>query len=149
MTVELYGSHHDQYAEMYHYGIKGMKWGVRKNRHTKQDVKAARVRQKARVKQLDDLEDKVYTTKPGSKQNKAAREAYRKKAYEFDTSDDRAVANKLTRGEAAVVGITLALTTTPIGAMAGFAGMRAHQSLVERDINKKRSKGYSKFKDGL
>lgn len=32
MSVELYGSHHDQYAEMYHYGVKGMKWGVRRKR---------------------------------------------------------------------------------------------------------------------
>lgn len=34
MSVELYGSYHDAYAEMYHHGVKGMKWGVRRKRAT-------------------------------------------------------------------------------------------------------------------
>lgn len=32
MSMELYGSQHDGYAEVYHHGVKGMKWGVRRAR---------------------------------------------------------------------------------------------------------------------
>ena len=32
MSMEIYGSQHDGYAEIYHYGVKGMRWGVRRSR---------------------------------------------------------------------------------------------------------------------
>ena len=41
MSIDLYGSDHDQMTDMYHFGVKGMKWGVRRKRASKPTSKAS------------------------------------------------------------------------------------------------------------
>lgn len=87
-----------------HYGVQGMKWGVRKKKSTADEIHAARRRQDARFRGILAEDDKVITSKSG-KQSDAAAKRRAQKIKDFETNEDRVTAARATRGEkiAAVV----------------------------------------------
>jgi len=130
-----------------HYGVKGMKWGVhntkadfkasrkqvreiRGTRHTTSEIQDSRTRQESRKKQAAFYEDKAKTASSAATAKKY-KSLYEKAAKDFDTSDDRIIATKMTTGEQFVEAM---FGTGLVGAV-----MRDVQiGSIDKDIAKKR-----------
>lgn len=111
--------------ELRHTGVKGMKWGVRKKRSTTQEIIGARMRQHSRFNSF--VESTGASTDPTT--SAAARAAADKKAKlverQFNTSEDRVTANRMTSGEKVLTAIGIVLT----------AGAAAPVVIVERTVS--------------
>lgn len=64
-------------AELYHYGVKGMKWGVRKNAREFYDKRIQKERKKNKINyELDKFNDYIdATSRPENKLNKSIERA--------------------------------------------------------------------------
>lgn len=125
-----------------HYGVKGMKWGVRKSdsggksKPTSDEIKSARIRTRARQRELGVQADKVNLA-TGKKQEREA-----KKFADMSTSylknPDRVTAEYLTRGEK--VALTVLAVGIPGPGTAGAAGLAggtvAGRAIVRRSVRK-------------
>lgn len=113
-----------------HFGVKGMKWGKRSARPSTSDIKDARVRQNARLRGVQNAEDNLNLRaiqKPSEAKDKAAVRAFQKAEKDFHDNPDRAVAQRLTRGEkAALVVLTGPFAVLPI------AGNKAVVKRIEK-----------------
>lgn len=92
-----------------HHGVKGMKWGVRKNKPTSSEIHDARQRQAFRAAELNRSIGKLNVS-VGTKGEKAAVQDFKKKQIDFLTNEDRVTAAHMTRGEKAA----WALLTGPL-----------------------------------
>jgi hypothetical protein len=117
--------------ELMHHGVKGMKWGHRKNKPTTSDIKDARIRTRAREANLASATNRLNlaTHAPASEQKAAVRN-YQKVQMEFLKNPDRAVAMRLTTGEKFVLA-----ALGPVGLAAG-TGQVAARKLTERSVKK-------------
>jgi hypothetical protein len=113
--------------ELLHYGVKGMKWGVRK-----QTIVAARQRQAQRHRELVRYDDQAQTA-PNAKAAKAAENKARKIAVDLQTNDDRITAAHMTRGEQ----VASVLVAGPVGA-AIVVGNKIHVKSVVKETERNR-----------
>ncbi|AWN06111.1 hypothetical protein SEA_MIEK_8 [Streptomyces phage Miek] len=97
-------------GELAHYGVKGMKWGVRKGQSGK-EIRAARRRVHSQRVQLDAKEDKVDSLARGTAQRSRAEKDLEKASKEFLKNPDRVTAARTTKGEK----IAAVLIAGPIG----------------------------------
>lgn len=111
-------------AELSHYGVKGMRWGVRrgknqtggsgqqsrKERRKEKDSQIEKAREIVRQKniELESQAFKTYTAKT-EKGRMAATKAYDRMSAELVNSPEYATANKMTSREKRVVGSVLAM----------------------------------------
>lgn len=111
-----------------HFGVKGMKWGVRKGaeggdgdssakstkkkRPTTDDIKSARARQAERARKFEEATAEYYTSRT-AKGEAAAERLMRNREFDLFNNPDVDVASKMTRGEKIVSGI---LTGLPVAA---------------------------------
>jgi vacuolar-type H+-ATPase subunit H len=129
-----------------HYGVKGMRWGVRKQRNA--DIKSARKRVDRKAAQdfdkLGKLEDKALNAKTS-----AAREAATKKLTDAEKQintahlkdPDRATAMKMTTGEKVALVLIGGLLTGPVIPVGYGAARLAARKTVEK---KQREGAYDK-----
>lgn len=100
------GTEKPSLEELSHYGVKGMRWGVRK-KYSAADIRAARSRQKGRLDEFTTARKahaKSLSTNDGRKigSTGATMDAKRRALLRHP---DRAVALRMTRGEKAVTAI--------------------------------------------
>lgn len=98
----------EEYLE--HYGVKGMKWGVRKNKPSSDEIMSARLRQAGRVNAVQQSRDryKAATSKGSTMSNAQKNKAIREhEALRLDmlTSPDRVTSLYMTNGEKAASAI--------------------------------------------
>lgn len=102
--------------ELAHYGVMGMKWGVRKSA-TGKDIRAARNRLQVKANKYQVQQDKALATARGSAARDREVKTLRKMESDFKKDPDRVIATRMTRGEKAaalIVGGPLGLV--PIAA---------------------------------
>lgn len=104
--------------ELAHHGVKGMRWGVRKDHPTSADIHGARARQAAREKTFQTAKSKSARTRAAT--------AHR-------LSEDRVTASRLTLGEK----VTLSLVGGPAGLLV-IGQNAAFRRSVERNVDKGR-----------
>jgi hypothetical protein len=131
MTL-IYGEEKPPLNELAHHGVKGMKWGKRKARPSTADIHAARQRQNDRLREFQRREDAAATA-TNSRDAKIHEKKAKAAAKEFDTSDDRANAVRMTRGEKTVA----LLLAGPIGA-AVIVGNKIAVKNIEKQTEKAR-----------
>lgn len=119
-----------------HHGVKGMKWGVRKKSVTSQEVQDAGFRQQTRLNKFMDAKGAASDPTASSKSRAAAAKRAKTLEKEFDTSEDRVTAVRLSRGEKAA----LLILGGPIGA-AVIIGNKIGAASVARDVDKARKAG--------
>ena len=102
-----------------HYGVKGMKWGVRKSKPTSSDISKARARVNRDLATLSNKADKVSTAKGTRAKNAALKDVHRF-ANEAKARDDASIASRMTAGEKYTVG-ALTVFTGPVGIIYGAA----------------------------
>lgn len=88
-----------------HYGVKGMRWGVRKSsseRVSTEQIKAARLKNDARLAKIQqaDIDYRLATTKKGKK---AAIDTIAKYGREINNDPDTRIASKMTKGEKVLI----------------------------------------------
>jgi len=96
--------------ELAHYGVKGMKWGVRKANPTTSEIQGARQRQAIRWQKVIEADQKLQIASSSS-QKKSAERQIDKAARDFATNEDRVTAARMTRGEKA----TALILAGPVG----------------------------------
>lgn len=127
--------------ELVHYGVKGMKWGVRRSRDSKRlsstqqfkkdfPTRQARRHEILRARASVQKAQVDYDFAPNNAQRRAAADAYLK-------NPDRATARRLTTGEKVVVGLLAAsgVATVPIA-----VGVGANVA-IRRGIEKRQRRG--------
>ena len=120
-----------------HYGVKGMKWGVRIAKPTSRQIVDARVRQAVRQREFGRTVDRLNLVSGGT-DKKAQVQAVRnfeKARKEFLTNEDRVTAARTTRGEKLVQALLLgplALVTIPMG--------KAQEVAVARSVDRERAR---------
>lgn len=124
-----------QQVVLAHYGVQGMKWGVRTKKSTTSEIKDARARQGSRQREFVRSIDTLNRVSAGT--NKKATDTAAKKAVkiqkEFLTSEDRVVAARATKGEKIAHVLLLgpgALVTLPLN--------KVHEKAVEKSVDKAR-----------
>lgn len=123
-----------------HYGVKGMKWGVRKAHKpvTSRDIKAARQRIR---RQREDLADQSYRVRTARNDRERTRET--KKLSEMEVSflknPDRATELRMTGGEKAAAFI-LAVGLPGAGTVGATVGVSARVAM-RKTIEKKQFEG--------
>lgn len=125
-----------------HYGVKGMKWGVRKSdsggrsKPTSDEIKSARIRNRARERELGSQADKVNLS-TGKKQEREAKK-FSEMSMSYLKNPDRVTSEYLTRGEK--VALTVLAVGIPgpgtAGALGVAGGNAAARALVRRDVRK-------------
>lgn len=81
---------------LFHSGVKGMKWGVRKAKPTNSEIRAARKRQDLREDRITNADMKLNAS--GGRSKKYKDEAH-KAAVDWETNEDRVTAARITTGE--------------------------------------------------
>jgi hypothetical protein len=135
MTL-LYG---EEKPPLEHYGVKGMKWGVRKERPSGDEIQDARVRV---YNQQRDIRRARKANRKSTKRGSVERAKGEKKVGQMELKllkdPDRITASRITNGEAFVSLVLL----TPGGA-AGYLGGRALATkLVETEVKRARRGDY-------
>jgi hypothetical protein len=125
---------------MAHFGVKGMKWGVRKQASTS-DIKGARKRFGRKVEDFHDQKRELReTTRRGTQARAAGEKRLGKLEMKLLQDPDRATAFRLTRGEKWIIAAVGAGGTVATGALlpaVAGAGVLATRSLVSRGIEAK------------
>jgi len=117
--------------ELVHYGVKGMKWGVRKAASTR-EVYGARARLQVKQNEYASQKRTVRKTKtPKGKANQKAK--LNKMKIDFLNDPDRVTASRLSTGEKVVA----TLFAGPVGI--GAAGVASYTSRV---IDARQRSGY-------
>ena len=140
--LDIYAGNEMSYRDYYlsHYGVKGMKWGVRKKRDSSSDVykdrnnrkpttdeiKAARRRTTKSYRKVEDVDFAFWDKREGSKVNPSELERHAKTVQkmlkDIDNSADAIKGSYMTKGEKVATGILLAGSTIlmpPVGVGAG------------------------------
>jgi hypothetical protein len=110
----IIGQEKPSLASLFHTGVKGMKWGVRKANPTSTEIKDARRRQQLREMKLVSYAREASITTGAAR--KTAEKNAKKHAIDFQTNEDRVTAARLTAGEKATHAILfgpVALFTIP------------------------------------
>lgn len=129
--------------ELAHYGIKGMRWGVRSHIPSSQ-VRAARARINKQSAGLDRKAAEILvTTKRGSAAREAGKKTLRDMHVDFLKNPDRVVAMRMTLGEKIAAGL---LTATGAGAPAVGAAVLGQQIVSRRVQFKQETGAYDKLK---
>lgn len=115
----------DEFLE--HYGVKGMKWGVRNARAS---VQAGRAGLKAQKRQITSA-----TTVEGID---AAQAKYKAMRIDHLNNPDRVTAQTMTAGKAATVSALGFLALGPVGIPVGLAAQAAYRNT----IRKRQASGY-------
>lgn len=118
-----------------HFGVKGMKWGVRNKKVTADEIQGARMRQRTRLNKYIDAKGAASDPRASASARKAAEKRVKDLGREFDTSEDRVTAQRLSNGEKA----TLLILGGPVGA-AYILGNKVGVKLTERSVDKARQK---------
>ncbi|AWN05874.1 hypothetical protein SEA_CRICKO_8 [Streptomyces phage CricKo] len=122
-------------GELAHYGVKGMKWGVRKGQSGKQ-IRAARRRVASEHAKLEVQVDKVDDMKRGTAERARGEKQLEKATRDFLNNPDRVTAARTTKGEK----IAAVLIAGPVGLTAVAA-----TSVTTRVIDyKQRSGAYNR-----
>ncbi len=118
--------------ELMHHGVKGMRWGHRKNKPTTADIKTARINTGARERARNDAADKLNLAVASGtkKQQQAAVQNFNKKQMDFLKDPDRATAMRMTTGEK-----FLLAALGPVGAGTAI-GQVAARKMTEASIRK-------------
>jgi hypothetical protein len=116
-----------------HYGTKGMKWGVRKKRSTAQEIWDAEARQESRARNINRAVDRANLAKTPAAQ-KAAAKALQKAADEYNTSEDRVTAARMSRGQKAA----LVILTGGVGALT-LPVLAVSNRATERSVDRERA----------
>lgn len=144
MSMELYGSRHDSYADMAHYGVKGMKWGVRRaaRRDAKETARAkmfygegagtrrklikATVAERSKDPMYKEEYEKYLSKQDMARHASAAkRERKTKTAYKSTTKTGRGIINILN-------GNSMAANATAVTVMSAYAV--AHQTGADKVV---------------
>lgn len=110
--------------DLYHHGVKGMKWGHRK-KYATSDIKDARARQDSRRADINNTAAKLNLAK--GKQAEGLAKKYNKQMDDFNKNPDAAVAARMTKGEKAAS----VLIGGPIGLLV-IAGNSAAVKSIEK-----------------
>lgn len=93
MTVE-----EERDVALAHFGVKGMKWGVRKQKVTTADINTARGRHNARLNKIEETGERIAGTKSQVEKKRLLGQIH-KLAKEGLNTPDADVATRVTRGE--------------------------------------------------
>lgn len=85
--------------EFSHFGVKGMKWGVRRERPSADAIRSARKRVRAKKDAIEVQKDRVGAEKKGTKQRATQEKKLSDMKASFLRNPDRATAARRTRGE--------------------------------------------------
>lgn len=139
-----------------HYGVKGMRWGVRKldngnrtkvrpKRASYDDIRSARRRQTARESAIEEARDRIKAAPKGSAAASKAGEAHQKAVSEYLNSPDRVTANRLLKGEKVALGV-LAAFGGPIGVAAVGAGVGVNRRATDNIARQQARGGYEVYR---
>ena len=106
MTV-LMGDEKPSLEELSHHGVKGQKWGVRKDKYTSGEIQDARARVGSQVRTINRQIDKTNLS-TGKQQTIEAKKLADMQAS-YLKNPDRATALRMTRGEKWVAGAAAVL----------------------------------------
>lgn len=125
-----------------HFGVKGMKWGVRRDKPSTSAIISARTRVAGRQRQLQAQADKLNLARTDKERTREAK-TFAKMEADFLKSPDRATAARMTKGEKFIMGF-LAVGVPGIGtaaAAAGTAASVARRKAIERQVESLNSSG--------
>jgi 2'-5' RNA ligase len=128
-------------AELFHHGVKGQKWGVRKKgKPSSSDVTVARAKQNARAAEANRAFTKSVTARDKETRTQAKKD-YQQLNEVFLNHPDRLTALRMTKGEKVVLGlIAVGIPGLGTAAAAGAAGGNvASRKLVERAQKKRKA----------
>lgn len=140
--TDIQGQQKPSLSDLAHFGVKGMKWGVRKAPTTEQ-IKGARRRLD---KDLVDLGEQRQQIKSAKKSGDVQRVAREKKKFadmhkSFLKNPDRPTAMRMTRGEQAAL-LAIGTVMAP-GAGTVTAAVRiGAQTTASRIVEKRQKAGY-------
>lgn len=121
-------------SELAHYGVKGMKWGVRNA--TSEKIVTARRNLKNKKNDIVTAHDTARkTTTKGTAERAAADKRVDAMVRDFNKDPDRVIAARMTRGEKA------ALTMLAVPSFGGTLLPIAASSITSRRIQKKQASG--------
>lgn len=143
----LQGQEKPSLEDVAHFGVKGMKWGVRK-KVSAQEIKRAR---KNFGRKLEDFQDKREelrkTTVRGSKARVAGEKRLSKVRMSLLNDPDRATALRMTKGEKWLAGVVAGVgvvgsggAVAPVAAAAGIAVGVASRTVARKVIESKQRK---------
>ena len=94
-------------SDLVHYGVQGMKWGVRKSNPTSTDIHSARVRQAARKANANLATARLNEASAGGNKakQKSAVKAFEKAHLDVLTNEDAVTSQRMTKGEKWTIGI--------------------------------------------
>lgn len=127
-----------------HFGVKGMRWGVRRTTYKSGEIKDARRRSQSLARGVQNAEDKVNLAKTPAAKASAQKE-WDKASKDWLRSPDRATAMRMTAGEKAAAAMLVAVTAGGAAPfVAGYGGLRvgvrkANEKVI-RDLNTKDKK---------
>jgi len=126
--------------ELYHHGVKGMKWGVHRSGHVSStEIRAARERHYGRVDALHAHAAALSVAKSTAEKQRHLNEIH-KIAKEARTSGDIEKAHRMTVANKVASGVIGSVVATPgIGTAAGLAGAhiynQAHAKQSRAEVN--------------
>ncbi len=118
-----------------HYGVQGMKWGVRKKKYTTAEIHEARYRQKKRNRELDNMIDDAWDSGTPAKERQKIVKNFEKKRVAARAHEDRAIAARATKGEK----IAHVLLAGP-AALITLPAQKGYEKYVEKSVDRNRKR---------